>query len=442
MRTLGLDIGTTSISCAVLENDKQQAALTVANDTYLPNTARPWVREQDPAAIWSKCRQILTDMLQTWPDIEAIGIAGQMHGIVYLDESGDAISPLYTWEDNRGNLPYMDGVSYAEYMTQTTGFHMATGYGLTTYFFHLKNQQIPDGAVKISTIMDYVAMKLCGEKRPMIHSTNAAALGLFDLKQRCFDLDALSAVEIDPAILPQVLAREEYIGTLSNSSIAEYEIKVTVPIGDVQAGIFSLVREDNDVVLNIGTSSQVSCVNDNCVFLEKLDCKPFVQGKYILLGAGLCGGSSFQLLNDFYRQVCSAFSQDVSKDLVYEKMMSLAEQSYKTDALQVRTQFRGRRDNPALRGSISDIGIDNFTPGALTLGFLRGVCAEMLDYYWMMPANCRNGRLLLAGNALRRNPLLRKLSAEIFDSEVFLTQYQEEAATGAALLAANAADYG
>jgi sedoheptulokinase len=475
MLTLGLDIGTTSISCAVMADDRQLSAVTVANDTYRRDQNRPWAREQDPAEIWSKCRQILTDQLQSWPDIKAIGITGQMHGIVYLDHSGEAISPLITWEDERGNLTFSDGLTYAEHLSAITGHQMATGYGLTTHYYHLKNNLVPERAAKISTIMDYVAMKLCGKKEPATHPSNAAALGLFDLQNSGFNLEALTAAGIDPAILPQVLTREEYIGTISNQAIdsaqtidtAAYEIMVTVPIGDVQAGIFGLVREDTDVVLNIGTSSQVSCVSDNCVFMDKLDCKPFVRGKYILLGAGLCGGSSLQLLNDFYRQVCTAFSHEVSKDLVFEKMLALAEQAYDVESaekasseyglendrkpnnalndanqktVQVQTLFRGRRDNPQLRGSINGIGIDNLNPGALTLGFMRGVCLEMHDYYKMMPADRQSSRLLLAGNALRRNPLLRQLSAEIFDSEVCLTHYQEEAAAGAALLAASAAD--
>ena len=41
-------------------------------------------------------------------DIAVIGITGQMHGIVYTDCNGMAISPLYTWQDGRGNLPYGD----------------------------------------------------------------------------------------------------------------------------------------------------------------------------------------------------------------------------------------------------------------------------------------------------------------------------------------------
>ena len=39
-----------------------------------------------------------------------------MHGILYADENGAAVSPLYTWQDERGNLEYKDGATYAEYL--------------------------------------------------------------------------------------------------------------------------------------------------------------------------------------------------------------------------------------------------------------------------------------------------------------------------------------
>ena len=103
--------------------------------------------------------------------------------------------------------------------------------------------------------------------------------------------------------------------------------------------------------------------------------------------------------------------------------------------LSVQTLFRGTLVNPSLRGSIDGITMTNLTMGTLVLGFYRGVLTELYEAYKKMDANPAQGRLLLCGNALRNNPLLRSLCAELFGREACLTDRKEETATGAALLA-------
>ena len=49
--------------------------------------------------------RLLDQLLERYPQTASIGLTGQMHGIVYLDREGRCISPLYTWQDGRGNLP-------------------------------------------------------------------------------------------------------------------------------------------------------------------------------------------------------------------------------------------------------------------------------------------------------------------------------------------------
>ena len=113
MKSIGIDIGTTSISLVLagFPDGTLIQAVTLPNNTFLPS-ARPWERLQDPAAILAKVYPALEGLLSAWGDVAAIGLTGQMHGILYLDRSGLAVSPLYTWQDGRGNLPdYDNGMS-------------------------------------------------------------------------------------------------------------------------------------------------------------------------------------------------------------------------------------------------------------------------------------------------------------------------------------------
>ena len=97
MKALGLDIGTTTISAVVVGMEEREIlkAYTIPNGSFI-ETDLPWEKIQDPDKIMQKALGLLEEILQEHQDIGVIGLTGQMHGIVYLDENGKHISPLYT----------------------------------------------------------------------------------------------------------------------------------------------------------------------------------------------------------------------------------------------------------------------------------------------------------------------------------------------------------
>ena len=93
MQTVGIDIGTTTISGVVLEKNGTQKprilkAKTIENGSFL-TTTKDWERIQDAEKIVKKSRQMLDDFLDEYPEVEKIGLTGQMHGIVYIDKEGN-----------------------------------------------------------------------------------------------------------------------------------------------------------------------------------------------------------------------------------------------------------------------------------------------------------------------------------------------------------------
>ena len=138
MKVLGIDIGTTSI-CAVLvnsENGEILKSVTKQNNSFI-KTENSFERIQDTAIIMNTVYSLLDEI---GCDADAIGFSGQMHGIVYTDENGNAVSPLYTWQDERANKEYENGKTYA----QTVGCF--SGYGLASDFYNEKNGLIPESA--------------------------------------------------------------------------------------------------------------------------------------------------------------------------------------------------------------------------------------------------------------------------------------------------------
>ena len=138
MNILGIDIGTTTVTALVLDSEKSEVlkACTLKNDSFIEGKA--FEKLQNPNLIIEIVKDAVKNVTESH-NIDAIGITGQMHGIVYLDKDNKPCSPLMIWQDERGNETYKDGLSYAEYLTKETGLKAASGFGLTTHFYNLIN---------------------------------------------------------------------------------------------------------------------------------------------------------------------------------------------------------------------------------------------------------------------------------------------------------------
>ena len=139
MKSIGIDIGTTTISLVVLDTEKRMVleSRTISNGTFI-ETGNDWERIQEPVKIIEKAVGVLNELLAAHKDVETIGLTGQMHGIVYLDNEGECVSPLYTWQDGRGAQPEFDGKSIVQEVHEKTGLTVSTGFGLVTHLYHCR----------------------------------------------------------------------------------------------------------------------------------------------------------------------------------------------------------------------------------------------------------------------------------------------------------------
>ncbi|MGM9588299.1 MAG: sedoheptulokinase [Candidatus Limivicinus sp.] len=430
MKTLGLDIGTTSISAVIFqEKTGVLEAKTIANGTFLPS--KSWERLQDPAAIWQKAFRVVSELLLRHPDVQAIGVTGQMHGIVYLDTDGEAVSCLYTWQDGRGDLPFEETSSWAEHLSAVSGYPLSTGYGMATHFYNLHHGLVPENAVCLCTIGDYIAMKLAGLTRPRIEPTNGASLGLFHLGKCCFDPGALLRAEIDEAILPEIV-KTPLLGT------GALGIPVYAAIGDNQAAFLGAVGDRQDALLvNVGTGSQVAVYSSEYMSVSGLETRPFPDGGWLLVGASLCGGRSYALLESFFRQTVKMVTG--SEQSAYAAMdRVLAEAGNVEDVPCTTTTFQGTRQDANLRGSICGISIDNFTPTHLMHSFMNGMAQELYGMYrsFLDAGGSAPETIIGSGNGLRKNVHLCRIFEAVFGCPLILSSCEEEAACGAAMYAA------
>lgn len=434
MKAIGIDIGTTTISGVVFDTGEKRTleARTVSNGSFI-RTDREWERIQDAAVIAEKAETMLSELFRLHPDAAAIGLTGQMHGILYTDGEGRAVSPLYTWQDGRGNLPDENGKSLADRVWESCGIKAASGYGLLTHLYNSKKGLVPERAACLCTIADYVGMLFTGRKRALMHSSNAASIGFFDGRENCFRADVLEQLGMDLSLLPEVTDSFSLLGTWQG-------IPVAAGIGDNQASFLGSVgMRERTLLLNMGTGGQISVLSEQYFEAPGIEARPFVKGKYLLVGSSLCGGRAYAILEHFLRSyVKEAGAEDGPQ---YGVMERLAEKGMREQAgVKVCTTFKGTRVNPEQRGSITDITEDNFTPQALVYGVLEGMARELCDMYGLIRrgTGIRAENMVGSGNGLRKNPVLQEIFRRMFEAEFTLSACEEEAACGAALAGASA----
>ena len=192
------------------------------------------------------------------------------------------------------------------------------------------------------------------------------------------------------------------------------------------------------MLVNIGTGSQFSARSPVPLACPGLETRPLPGGGYLLVGAALCGGYAYALLEQFFRQTAEAVSGNAPAS-AYDALAKLLGEEPEPEDLPVFTPlFLGTRGDPSAAASLTGLTAGNFTPRHLSWALLEGIAEELAILY----RSCRSAgisasRLIGSGNGLRKNPFLLQAVEKRFGLPVILSPVREEAAYGAALLAAD-----
>lgn len=439
MRVMGIDIGTTTISVILLDSETGEIvdSRTISHQAFL-KTENMNSRVQDPEKLYKLAKKAVMDISADYGKPDSIGFTGQMHGVLYVNGKGRAVSPLYTWQDSRGNEFYQKDCTYVQFLKKKIG-NAAVGYGMTTHFYLHDKGEIADDAVWMTTISDYIAMRFCNKEKPVLARDMAASWGCFDTHKGDFFKEKLENLGISTKYLPEVCEGHKIIG---NTMIKGIEgVPVMASLGDNQASFIGSVQNMQDTVLiNIGTGSQVSFGTGFLDIKEgAIELRPCTADSCLLVGAGLCGGRAYAMLENFFNEIIVSAGFEYTESSLYsimEKEACKFIQKYGIDdAWKIRTTFSGTRVDPEKKGSIEAISVDNFSMGAMTVGMLQGILDELWQMYQEM---CRiTGRkaikLVGSGNGLRKNKLMQKMAEKLFGMKLYIPKCQEEAAYGAAL---------
>lgn len=426
---LGIDIGTTSIKAAVYDLESWAAVESLQESTgRLPDDA-PYAYTQDPDSIWDSIVHMLSRLRTPY---ETIGVTGQVHGILYYDSYGNAVTPLYTWLDRRALLP-VDGGTYQDLLFEKTGMNLACGYGMLTHFTLHSRREVPQQAAGFTGILEYITSKLAPDADLGLSDASVcASYGGYDPVESRFDqrlVDLLSQTG-DPAF-PRPAAPFAIAGR------TEAGIPVSYAVGDNQAGFFSAVRRrESEALVSIGTSGQLSVFSQSSEIPESMELRPYFGLGYLHVGATLTAGKAYDEIKELARDVLKlAGVEHIDEQQVYGMMGEAARRCWDQDRLCMRTTFNGTRSDPDRLGAIDHIGIGDLRLGTLASAAVKGAVNELYSYAQRLgvlfdPIT----RIIAVGNSLLSNDLYTDALESVFARKVILSG--ASAAQGAALISA------
>ena len=450
--TIGLDLGTTSVSAAAVSDHGQLiAAVTRNHAADLPGLP-PGHAEQDPARIQEVAAEALRELTAQLPGAPiCLGLTGQMHGVVLVDSHLRPVSNLITWQDRRSlepaptrNTSLLQALldRCAAHDLDDAGCRPSTGFLGTTLFALRETGSWPAAAAHAALIVDWIAAHWSNAPLTTDRS-NAGSTGLFNLRLDDWSDSLLAAARVSREFLPRVADSGVPIGALTGSAAQLTGLPVGLPvcnaIGDNQAAIVGSVPVGEDVVqINIGTGGQLSRIVSEYRRVDGMETRYIPPGRYMLVGAGLAGGDAFAWVARTAAAWLKSFGSERPADDIYRLLEPLM-QAAPDDAagLHCDPYFRGTRQRPDARGSFTGITTENFTPGNMGRAVLNGIAAGMASFRDLASRSCPwpTQRIIATGNAVRRNPLLVQAIAQRFGLPLDIPAHREEAAYGAALLA-------
>jgi xylulokinase len=246
---VGLDVGTTGVKALRISADGQIVAR--AEEGYPLSTPQPGWAEQDPEDWWRAAEAALAEV--GGDGVAGVGLSGQMHGLVALDEGDRVLRPAILWNDQRTGeeCAEIEAMFGLRELVQLTGNRALPGFTAPKLLWLRRHE--PDVYARIAHVLlpkDYVRLRLTGE-----HATDVAdASGtlLFDVAQRGWSAEVLQALEIPAECVPEALESPAVSGQTGDG------LPVAAGAGDQAAGALGVgVDRPGPLSVVLGTSGVV-----------------------------------------------------------------------------------------------------------------------------------------------------------------------------------------
>ncbi len=425
---VGIDVGTSGVKGLAVGQDG--AVLAIAEAGYSLSTPRPGWAEQDPADWWAATESVLADLRAAAGAPAGIGLSGQMHGLVVLDDAGEVLRPAILWNDQRtaAECAEIEATVGLERLIELTGNRALPGFTAPKLVWLRRHE--PDVYARVSRVMlpkDYVRLRLTGEHATDV--SDASGTLLLNVAQRSWSEEVLSALEIEPGWLPSLLESPSVSGHSPDG------VPVAAGAGDQAAGALGVgVDRPGPASIVLGTSGVVFAA------LERYKADPearvhafchAVPGAWHAMGVMLSAAGSLRWLRD-------TAAPGVSYDALLDEAAAWGAGTEGLTFLPYLVGERTPHADPDARGAFVGLSVRH-DRGALTRAVLEGVAyglRDSLDLVAELGGRLEFGRV--SGGGARSEEWLR-IVASVLELPLQRVAVDEGAAFGAALLGGVAA---
>lgn len=436
---LGIDTSTTSSKALLI--DSHGGVVAVASSPHTLQTPKPLWSEQDPLEWWdavsASIRLVLEKAGIGGERIAAVGLTGQMHGLVLLDGSGNVLRPAILWNDQR-TQSQCDEIHRRigrERFIQITGNVALTGFTAPKILWVQENE--PEVYAKAKHVLlpkDFIRLKLTGEYA--MDKADGAGTVLFDLNLRDWSADVLEALQIDRSWMPRTFEGTEFTGRITEEAASATGLKAGTPVaaggGDQAAQAVGVGAVEPGIVgLTVGTSGVIFATTPSALVEPEGRLHAFchaVPGLWHFMGVMLSAAGSLQ----WYRDT-------LAPNMSFEDLVKEAESaSAGCEGLLFLPYLSGERTpypDPLARGSFIGLTLRH-SRAHMTRAVLEGVAFGLKDSFTLIQ-NAGLGGItqVRASGGGTKGALWRQILASVLEAELVTVNTSEGAAFGAALLA-------
>jgi xylulokinase len=435
---LGIDVSTTGAKALLI--DEKGRVVASSPPTLTLQTPKPLWSEQDPHEWWTgtaaSIRKALSDAGAKGADVAAVGLTGQMHGLVLLDGQRNVLRPAILWNDQR------TGAECAEIerrvgrsqLIREVGNVALTGFTAPKILWVRNHEPAVYARAKLVLLpKDYVRLRLTGGAA--MDKADGSGTILFELKARTWSKLVLEKLEIPAEWLPPTFEGPEVTGKVTAQAAAETGLAAGTPVmaggGDQSAGAVGAGAVRPGVVsLTLGTSGVVFATTDAPLVESEGRLHAFchaVPGRWHFMGVTLSAAGSLQWYHD-----------TLTPKESFGEIVAEAEQAPAgSDGLLFMPYLSGERTpypDPLARGSFVGLTVRH-RRAHLTRAVLEGVAFSMKDCFTLLQGAGLGAvkEVRIAGGGAK-GPLWRRIVASALGLPMVTVNSTEGAAYGAALL--------
>ncbi len=447
---LGIDIGTTGAKALLLSENR--GIFATGSAEYPLITPKPNWAEQNPEGWWeatvSSVRACLEQVITSGetPEVQAIGLTGQMHSSVFLGDDNRVLRPAILWCDQRTDAQCRE-------IVETVGFEQLIGItsnkaltGFTAPKILWVRQNEPEVYSQITRILlpkDYIRLKLTGQYATDV--SDASGTLLFDVANRKWSDEMFEALNIPHGWLPECYESIEVTGRISKEAGEILGLSEGTPVvgggGDQAAGaVGNGIVTEGMASCVLGTSGVVFWHSDTHISEAQGRLHSFchaVPGKWHLMGVTLAAGGSLRWFRDTLCQKEIEEGSLLGIDsyrLILEKAASIAPGS---EGLIFLPYLAGERTPHADSNARSAfIGLSlRHTKEHMARAVLEGITMSLKDCLELGNSTGLDPKRMLVSGGGARSELWLKMIADVFEIEVARAGAEQGPAYGAGILA-------